>query len=214
VPNLDGKRTDRFRRNVVTWKLAASAALLVIDVQQGFDDRRWGERNNPAAEAKIADLIRRFRAARRTVIHVWHDSPAPDGAFRLGSSGHEPKPEGRPLAGEAVYRKTVNSAFIGTTLERDLRAAGLDSLVIVGFTTNHCISTTARMAGNLGFSTLVVGDATAAFERVTIDGRRRAPAEVHDGALSDLSEEFATIVDADEVLAAIDRAEALTMAGS
>jgi nicotinamidase-related amidase len=194
------------RSLLVSWQLTDHTALLVVDVQCGFDDPRWGERNNLGAEALIFGLLLQFRSAHRPVVHVWHDSPAPDGAFRLGTPGHLPKAEALPLADEPVYRKRVNSAFIGTSLERDLRAASIDTLVIVGLTTNHCISTTARMAGNLGFATCVVADATAAFERPTVDGRRRAPGEVHEGALSDLSGEFATIVDAGAVAAAIRRA--------
>lgn len=184
-------------------KLPASTTLMVVDVQRGFEDRRWGERNNPTAEGNIAKLLQHFRHAHWPVIHVWHDSPSPSGAFCLGGPGHEPKSEALPLSRERVYRKRVNSAFIGTSLEHDLRADGIDTLVIVGLTTNHCISTTARMAGNLGFLTYVVSDATAAFERMAMDGRRRAPDEVHEGALSDLNEEFAAIVSADSVVAAM-----------
>lgn len=187
--------------------LKTGCALLVIDVQRGFDDPRWGKRNNLGAEATITRLIGAFRDRRRPILHVWHDSPAPDGAFREGTIGNMPKPEGLPLPTESTYRKRVNSAFIGTTLEQDLRANHVDSVVLVGFTTNHCVSTTARMAGNLGFATFVVSDATAAFERFTIDGRRRSAEEVHDAALSDLSEEFATIVNADDIIDAIGRAQ-------
>ena len=103
-------------------------------------------------------------------------------------------PETAAIEGERVYRKTVNSAFIGTELDADLRAAGIGALVIVGLTTNHCVSTTARMAGNLGFRTFVVEDATATFDRIGLDGSIRPAAEVHAAALSDLNEEFATIV--------------------
>ena len=183
--------------------LSQNAALLVVDMQLGFDDPIWGVRNNPAAEANVAALLAAWRSASAPVIHVHHDSAGPSGLLQRGAPGHAPKPEARPLGSERVYRKRVNSAFIGTQLEADLRAFGVEALAIVGLTTNHCISTTARMAGNLGFHTLVVADATAAFARASLDGRLRPAEEVHDAALSDLQDEFAQIADTRAVLAAL-----------
>jgi nicotinamidase-related amidase len=185
-----------------------TAALLVVDMQQGFDDPAWGVRNNPAAEANVAALLGAWRAASAAVIHVHHDSADTAGLLRRGTAGHAPKPEARPLRTEKVYRKRVNSAFIGTSLEADLRAAGLGAVAIVGLTTNHCVSTTARMAGNLGFDTFVVADATAAFARPDLAGRLRPAEDVHAAALSDLQDEFAQIVETRAVLAALAAREA------
>ena len=183
--------------------LDRDATLLVVDMQMGFDDPTWGVRNNPAAEVRVAALLAAWRAAGAPVIHVHHDSPSPTGRLRPGTPGNTPKPQARPLAGERLYRKRVNSAFIGTTLEADLRAQGSPTLVIVGLTTNHCISTTARMAANLGFETIVVSDATATFARANLDGRIRSADEVHNAALSDLQDEFARVIDTRAVLAAL-----------
>ena len=183
--------------------LPLNTALLVIDVQVGFDDPAWGPRNNPQAEANIAALIAAWRAARAPVIHVVHDSPALSGRLRPGAPGNAAKPEAQPRGGERVYRKTVNSAFIDTCLEADLRALGIGTLVVVGLTTNHCVSTTARMAGNLGFDTFVVADATATFDRANRDGTIRRAADVHEAALSDLQDEFARIVDTQWTIAAM-----------
>jgi nicotinamidase-related amidase len=184
-------------------KLPPNTALLVVDMQLGFDDPAWGSRNNPAAEANVAALIEAWRAAKAPVIHVHHDSPGPEGRLRPNTPGNAVKPQARPLPGEAVYRKTVNSAFIGTTLEADLRAADVRGLAVVGLTTNHCISTTVRMAGNLGFETFVAADATATFDRAGLDGGVRLAQDVHDAALSDLSDEFARVVDTRWLIAAL-----------
>ena len=184
-----------------------AAALLVVDMQRGFDDPAWGPRNNPAAEANVAALLEAWRAVGAPVIHIHHDSPDPLGRLRRGTPGHAPKAEAQPLDSEQVYRKRVNSAFIGTGLEVGLMARGVDALVIVGLTTNHCVSTTARMARNLGFEVFVIADATAAFARAHVDGRPRSAVEVHDAALSDLQDEFAEILDTRTALAALTQPE-------
>jgi nicotinamidase-related amidase len=183
--------------------LPENAALLVIDVQTGFDDPAWGPRNNPQAEANVAALIAAWRLAGAPIMHVHHDSPDASGRLRRGTPGHAPKPEARPCGSEHVYRKTVNSAFIGTSLATDLSAMGITTLVTVGLTTNHCVSTTARMAGNLGFDTFVASDATATFDGANLDGTLRRAADVHDAALSDLQDEFAQIVTTNWLIAAL-----------
>jgi len=180
--------------------LPQSAALILIDVQEAFLDPRWGERNNPDAELNIGKLLAAWRNSGRPIRHVVHDSVEPNSLLRPGSPGNSIQAVAAPTGAEPVYRKRVNSAFIGTNLERDLRQEGIDTLVIVGLTTNHCVSTTARMAGNLGFKTYVVSDATATFARTALDGTLRPAEAVHSAALSDLHQEFATVVDTDEVL--------------
>lgn len=182
--------------------LPANAVLLVIDVQKGFD--RFNEeyhRNNPALEVNIARLQRAWRDSGRPIIHVQHLSKQPDSPLRPGQPGCEIKEEVRPLPGEPVVQKSVNSAFIGTTLEADLRRRGYTTLVLAGLQTNMCVSTTARMAGNLGFTTYVVSDATATFDNVGPDGKRYGAELLHDVALADLHGEFATVVDTATLLA-------------
>ena len=184
-------------------KLDKNAVLIVIDVQQAFDDPRMGKRNNPAAEKNIARLLDGWRTSGRPVIHVRHDSVEPQSILRPGEPGNQLKPEARPLRDEPVIGKHVNSAFIGTDPEQRLRAAGQDSVVLVGLTTDHCVSTTARMAGNLGFHTIVIADATAAFDRTGHDGVTVPAEEIYRGALASLQGEFAEVTTTDAVLAAI-----------
>ncbi len=179
--------------------LPINATLLVIDVQRAFDDPAWGERNNPKAEANIAILLDDWRARGRPVIHIHHHSASADGLFHPDKAGAQVKPEATPVPGETVIVKSVNSAFIGTDLEATLRARGMTTLILVGLTTDHCVSTTARMAGNLGFTTYVVADATATFGRRDHLGRSYSAGQLHDAALASLHGDFATIVTVDTV---------------
>lgn len=181
-------------------KLPQSAALIVIDVQRGLLNPHLGERNNPEAESNVARVLDAWRKSARPVRHVVHDSLELNSLLRAGSPGNAVQAVAAPRPSEPVYRKHVNSAFIGTNLEKDLRKGAIDTLVIVGLTTNHCVSPTARMAGNLGFRTFVVSDATASFARPALDGTMRSAEAVHSAALSDIHEEFATVVETAEVL--------------
>lgn len=183
--------------------LPRHAALVLIDVQQAFNDPSWGQRNNPDAEQRIAQLLEAWRAGGRPLIHIQHRRERPASLFYVDGPGFPFKPEAQPLPGEPVLHKDVNSAFIGTDLEQRLRGLGVSTVVIAGLTTDHCVSTTTRMAGNLGFETFIVGDACATFERTGPDGRHYSAAQMHDVALASLHGEFATVVSTEEVVAAL-----------
>jgi nicotinamidase-related amidase len=180
--------------------LPASAALLLIDVQKGFDSPYWGIRNNPQAEANMKRILDVWRRTVRPVVHVRHMSVEPDSPLRPNQSGNEFKPETAPIEGERVEEKVVNSAFIGTKLEAYLRGHGIETVVIVGLTTDHCVSTSTRMAGNLGFRTYVICDATATFSRTGYDGRKYDAEEIHHYALASLHDEFATVLTTEQLL--------------
>lgn len=186
----------------MTATLPRDATLLVVDVQKGMDYYAAEyNRNNPGLEANIARLQRAWRESARPIIHVQHLSTEPDSPLRPGQAGVDIKDEVRPLVGEPVVQKSVSSAFIGTNLEADLRRRGVTTLVVVGMQTNMCVSTTARMAGNLGFTTYVVSDATATFDNIGPDGTRYPSELLHNVALADLHGEFSTVVDTATILA-------------
>lgn len=180
--------------------LPQSAVLLIIDVQQGFDDPSRGNRNNPHAEENIAKLLELWRRTDHPIIHVQHLSQEEQSPLRADSPGSQFKAQAQPHAHELIIQKRVNSAFIGTHLEQILHTHHFDTLVIVGLTTDHCVSTTTRMAGNLGFQTYVVSDATATFERTGYDGRKYSAQEIHDVALVSLHHEFATVTDTQSII--------------
>lgn len=180
--------------------LPPNAVLLVIDVQQGFNDPSWGQRNNPQAEENIAKLLEAWRRTDHPIIHVQHLSKEEHSLLRADNPGSQFKEQAQPQAHELIIQKSVNSAFIGTHLEQILHTHHFDTLVIVGLTTDHCVSTTTRMAGNLGFQTYVISDATATFERIGYDARNYTAQEIHDVSLVSLNHEFATVIDTQSVI--------------
>lgn len=167
--------------------------LILIDFQAGFDDPVWGSRNNPEAEDNALALIAAMRAAGGRVIHVRHLSR--EAGSPLVGAGAAFKRGFSPAEGEPVYEKSVNSAFIGTGLEKDLRGHNAQDLIICGLTTPHCVSTTTRMAANLGFRVELVHDASAAFtgnaDTSFDDGPVPTAEEIHRAAVYHLHGEFA-----------------------
>lgn len=178
-------------------RLSDKTALLVIDLQLAIDaayHAAEGPRNNPNAEQVVVALLSAWRETNRPVIHIRHDSVLPGSAYRPGQPGNDFKPAVAPLPGETVIAKQTNSAFIGTGLEQHLRQTGIRQLVICGVVTNNSVEATVRMAGNLGFDTLLVEDACFAFARRDWNGVLRVADEVHAMSLANLDGEYCRVV--------------------
>ncbi|MEP3198598.1 MAG: cysteine hydrolase family protein [Lentilitoribacter sp.] len=178
--------------------------MLVIDVQKGFlDETLWGgKRNNKDAEEVCGKLIALWRDRKFPVIHIKHASTDPKSALHPSQSGHEFNEYAMPIDGELVFEKNVNSAFIGTDLKVELDAKNTSSIVVIGLTTDHCVSTTTRMAGNYGYEVFLISDATATFDKMSADNKTLYPADlIHETALASLNGEFATVLNSDELMA-------------
>jgi len=184
----------------------STTALLLIDVQKGVDVlEHWGgptgRRNNPDAEIAMQELLSSFRTHGRQVAFTRHDSREAGSPLKFSLATGEQKAGFEPAAAEIVVEKDVNSGFVGTPLEVELRRAGIQRLVIVGFFTNMCVETTTRMAGNLGFDTYLVHDACATTNRVGLDGTDHDAELVHDMTVANLHGEFCTAITAADALA-------------
>jgi nicotinamidase-related amidase len=177
-------------------------ALLLIDVQKAFDSLEYygGERNNPEAEANCGRLLGHWRAQGWPIIHIRHASVVPGSPLAPGHPGHAFKDEALPLEGEPVLTKNVNSGFIGTGLQALLDQQGIRTVVLAGLTTEHCVSTTTRMAANLGYRTVVASDATAAFRKKGLRGEVISAETVWQVSLATLNEEFALVVPTTEIV--------------
>ena len=171
-------------------------ALILVDIQKGFDNIKYwgGQRNNPDAEEKAGELLRLWRKHHLPIFHIKHCSSNPDSLLNEANEGNDFKDLIKPISSEPIIKKNVNSAFIGTDLKQQLDNLKITKLVIVGLTTDHCISTTTRMAGNLGFDTFLVSDATATFNRKGLEGQNYPAELLHETALASLNDEFARIV--------------------
>ena len=175
--------------------------LIIIDMQKCMADPAAGPRNNPQAEQHIAALLGAWRQAGATVVHVHHLSRSPGSGFWPGQPGVEFQDALAPLAGEHIVAKTVPDAFVDSALERWLRVRGITRLLVAGVSTNNSVEATARSAGNLGFETQVLADATFAFAATDYAGTPRSADEVHAMSLANLDGEYAAITDTASALA-------------
>ncbi len=190
-------------------KFGNNTALLLIDVQEGVDVfSHWGgphgRRNNPDAEINMHSLLSEWRRKTRQVAFTIHDSREEASPLKLSLKTGKQKPEFDPKPGDIVVTKDVNSGFIGTSLEIQLRRAGIDRLVVAGFFTNFCVETTVRMAGNLGFDTYLVHDCCATTNRLGPDGTDYDPEVVHNMSIANLHGEFCTAISTKDAIGLLD----------
>ena len=181
------------------------SALIVVDVQKGFDDPVWGPRNNPESEANIATLIDAWRERGQPIVYVRHDSDEGEGSpFTPGQAGNDFQDF---LAGEPdlLVVKSVNSAFHGEPdLAEWLRGEGIERIVVCGIQTNMCCETTARVAANLHFDMTFVLDATHTYDLPDRNGGTITADELARVTATNLDPEFGRVVDTREAVAGLD----------
>ena len=181
---------------------AEKPALILVDIQKGLDEYEYygGQRNNPGAEENARKILDTWRTIGLPIFHIKHNSVQPDSPLFKGKPGNDIKDIVKPKEGEPLFEKNVNSAFIGTGLKDELERQNIRTVVIVGLTTDQCVSTTTRMAGNLGYDTWLISDATATFDRTGPDGMHFTAEQMHGMELASLNEEFATVVSTNAIL--------------
>jgi nicotinamidase-related amidase len=170
-------------------------ALLVIDVQKGIDDAaHWGgNRNNPEAEGNIKLLLTYCEENGFPIFVIRHLSTSPESPLFPNKPGCDLKDFITIGDTVVLVEKSSTNAFINTSLELKLREKNVDTVFVTGFVTNNSVESTARMAGELGFTTYVVSDATAAFNKMGMDGDIYSSELIHQISLANLNGEFASI---------------------
>lgn len=176
----------------------ADSTVLLIDWQEEYRSGDLVLQDVEAAIGSAAEVLARARAAGARIVHVAHvgapgemfDRAAPRGAFVAELS---------PLPGEVVVEKTAPSAFTDTNLAEVLDAGGRRPLVVMGAMTHMCVSSTLRVAAELGHVSCVVADACATRDLPLPNGDVVPAGLVHAANLAALGDRFARVVQADQL---------------
>ena len=190
-------------------QFSQNTALLLIDVQQGVDVlEHWGgskgRRNNPDAESHMLALLKAWRQHGLPVAYTQHDSRETASPLKLALASGAMKLGFERQDNDILVVKDVNSAFVGTSMEVQLRRLNISRLVVVGFFTNFCVETSVRMAGNLGFDTYLVPDACATTNRIGLDGTDYDPEQVHAMSVANMHGEFCTALSVGDTLSLLE----------
>ena len=175
------------------------ACLVLIDVQNEY---RAGPIAVVGADAAIERAQRLLAAARRAqapVFHIAHRGRS-GGLFDRDAERGQIVAALAPIDGEAVIEKTLPNSFAKTDLQARVAAAGRTNLILAGFMTHMCVSSTARAALDLGLRVAV--EAAACGTRDLPDGRGGIipAATVHEVALAELADRFAIVVRTEQAL--------------
>lgn len=174
------------------------SSLVIIDAQREYVDGKLPLTGVDPAMEKIADLLSRARAAGTAIVHILHKGKA-GGAFDPDGPGYQPAPHAAPVDGETVIDKGLPNAFAGTELDAVLKKAGARPLILAGFMTHMCVSSTARAALDLGYGTMVVADAVATRDLPNPSGGIITADILNASSLAALSDRFAVVAPLDRI---------------
>jgi nicotinamidase-related amidase len=180
-----------------------NAILLPIDMQKGFDEAPWPKRWNQNVEKNGLKLLKAWRTAKRTIVHVRHDSIEPNSTLRVGHLGNDYREGFAPNENEKLISKSVNSAFIGTDLDLHLRRIGAKSIIVFGISTDMCVSTTIRMGSNMGWKIMLIEDACDCFDLPALNGSIIPAKQMHDAHVATLRADFCEVTTTENLLAMI-----------
>ncbi|MBY0533328.1 MAG: cysteine hydrolase [Xanthobacteraceae bacterium] len=171
----------------------SESAVVIIDAQNEYVNGKLPLVNIAPALDNIAILLKAARAAGAPIIHVQHKGRA-GGLFDPAADAFKLAPQAASASGEAIVEKPLPNAFAQTNLQDLLTKTGKKSLIVAGFQTHMCISSTVRAALDLGYRTTVVADAAATRDLPDpTGGPALSAAELHRAALAGLADRFAIV---------------------
>jgi nicotinamidase-related amidase len=172
----------------------SDATVLVIDAQNEYLDGALPLPGAAVALQRIGALLERARRLGARVVHVKHRGRT-GGLFDPDAPGGQIARMVAPAPGELVVEKSLPNAFAGTELHKGLATAATKKLIVAGFMTHLCVSSTIRAALDLGYSCAVVDAATASRDLPAATGISIVSArDVHRATLAALADRFATVV--------------------
>ena len=169
-----------------------AATLILIDIQNEYTDGPLALPDVAEATTQASALLAKTRQAGSTIIHVFHKG-GDGGLFDRNAPRGQAIESVTPLEGEAVVEKPLPNAFAGTELKTLLDDAGNKDLIIIGFMTHMCVSSTARAALDYGFRVTIDADSCATRDLPDGQGGVVDAATLHRIALTELSDRFAII---------------------
>lgn len=185
----------------------SNPALVIIDVQQAIDHFSLQQRNNPQAESQMALLLAHWRQNNWPIVHVRHASRFAQSPYHPESGHYGFKPEVTPRDNELVITKQVNTAFIGTSLDKELRTRSITEIAVCGVLANHSVDATVRVAAALGYTVYLPHDATASFGMSLVNGHSATADDVHWMFLSNLDGEYCSLCTTQELVSSVSSVE-------
>jgi len=177
----------------------SDAVVILIDAQNVYRAGPLRLAGIDEAVERAGVLLAEARRAGAKIVHIAHRGPAGSPFDREAESGAF-MPDLAPLPGEAVVEKTLANGFHGTNLAEHVGSAGA-KIVIAGFMTHNCVSSTVRAAFDHGHEITVAADACATRDLPL--GGEVVPAKVlHEAELAGLGDRQACIATVGEIIAA------------
>ena len=170
------------------------SALIMVDCQNTYRRGMMQLTNVEAAIIEAQKLLEMARDLKIPIIHIQHDAGV-GSPYDVTAEIGQISAEVAPKNGENVITKNYPNAFIATPLEAQLKALGIENVVLAGFMTHMCINSTARGAFNLGFKPTVVASACATRSLIGANGKTIDAQTMHEAALAAVRDLFAVVVD-------------------